>query len=240
MFYDKPVALNKTKHKNLKVKAAEANFGFAANTNSVILAGMEFAEAAKEFPIVFATTANDKMVPVALMGLRNNENLFVDGDGKWLGKYIPAFVRRYPFVLAEASKEGELVVCIDESFSGFSEKEGEALFEKDGKNSAMLDKAVSFLREYQKQYQLTEAFLAELKELDLFQTLNARIDMKDGRRFALANFQVIDEKKLLGLDEEKAMKLFKQGRLAWVYAHLISLGNLGRLVDRIPAEQDAA
>lgn len=73
---------------------------FAGETNSVILAGVEFSEAAKEYPIVF-TQAGDKVVPVALLGLRNEENLFVDGKGGWDGRYIPSFVRRYPFILAE-------------------------------------------------------------------------------------------------------------------------------------------
>ena len=240
LFYGKPVVLNKETHKNLKVKPAAGDFSFARKTNSVILAGVEFAEAAKEYPIVFAATANDKIVPVALLGLRNEENLYVDEDGKWDAKYIPAFVRRYPFVLAEGNKPSELAVCIDEDYAGFQEDEGESLFNEDGTNSPMLDKALKFLGEYQQQYSLTEKFIEALKELDLFQTLNARIDLTDGRKFALSNFMVIDEKKLLGLKQKDAFNLFKEGKLAWVYAHLISLSNMSRMLNRIPAEEAAA
>jgi len=240
LFYEKPVVLNKESHKNLKVKPEAGDFSFARNTNSVILAGVEFAEAAKEYPIVFAATANDKIVPVALLGLRSEENLFVDKDGKWDANYIPAFVRRYPFVLAEGGEESELAVCIDEAYAGFNEEEGEALFTEDGANSPMLDKALQFLGEYQQQYARTEKFVEAIKELDLFQTLNARVDLTDGRQFALANFMVIDEKKLLGLKQKDAMNLFKDGSLAWVYAHLISLSNMSRMLKRIPAEEAAA
>ena len=237
LFYDKAVVLNKNIHKKLKIKPSENDFSFSKKTNSVILAGAEFAEAAKEFPIVFASTADDKIVPVALLGLRNEENLFINEDGSWGGKYIPAFIRRYPFVLAGGNDDTELTVCIDESYEGLNEKEGKALF-KGGKNTPVLDNAIKFLGDYQKEYRLTETVVAELKEHDLFQTLNARFDLKDGRQFSLSSFMVIDEKKLLELDKDIAMELFKKGRLGWVYSHLISLSNMNALVERIPAEKD--
>ena len=100
---------------------------FAGETNSVILAGVEFSEAAKEYPIVF-TQAGDKVVPVAMLGLRNEENLFVDDKGGWDGRYIPSFVRRYPFVLAETGETGQQAVCIDDAYEGFNDDEGEPLF----------------------------------------------------------------------------------------------------------------
>lgn len=240
LFYEKPVVLNKETHKDIKVKPNNGDFSFASKTNSVVLAGVEFAEAAKQYPIVFAAAGNGKIVPVALLGLRNAENLFVDADGKWDAKYVPAFVRRYPFVLAEGGKEGELAVCIDEAYAGFNTEEGESLFQEDGSNSPMLDKALKFLGEYQAQYAATEKFVAALQELDLFQTLNARVDLTDGRQFALTNFMVVDERKLLGLKQKDAMNLFKEGKLAWVYAHLISLSNMSRMLERIPADEAAA
>ena len=100
LFYKNPVPLNKNDHKDKKISSIGQNFMFAGQTNSVILAGVEFGEAAKEYPIVFSQ-AGDKVVPVALLGLRNEENLFVDDKGGWDGRYIPSFVRRYPFILAE-------------------------------------------------------------------------------------------------------------------------------------------
>lgn len=231
LFYENPVALNKVTHKDTRIKPMENNFGFAAKTNSVILAGVEFTEAAKEYPIVFASSG-ESVIPVALLGLRNAENLFVSEDGSWDAKYIPAFVRRYPFVLAETGDEGQRVVCIDADFSGFSQDEGEPLFEND-EATPILQQALDFLDEYQKQYMRTERFVQRLKDNDLLMALNAKIDMADGAQFSLTGLLAVDEKKLLQLDDDKALEFFKSGELAWVYCHLMSLGSMGGMVQRI-------
>ena len=234
LFYDKPVALNKVAHKDAKIKPLDGDYSFARNTNSVVLAGIEFTEAAKEYPIVFAK-AGDTAVPVALLGLRNSENLFVDSKGKWNSKYIPAFVRRYPFVLAEMQQENQRVVCIDESYSGFNEEEGEALFGEDGEPNQLLKQAMEFLEEYQRQYMRTEAFLKRLTDNDLLMSLNARVDLVDGQQFALSGLLAVDEKKLLQLEDAKALEFLRSGELAWIYCHLMSLGCMGQMVDRIAA-----
>ena len=146
---------------------------FAGETNSVILAGVEFCEAAKEYPIVF-TQAGDKVVPVALLGLRNEENLFVDDKGDWDGRYIPSFVRRYPFVLAETGETGQQAVCIDDAY------EGEPLFAGE-ETTPLLQQAIEFLEEDQKHYLRTEAFVQRLRDNDLLMSFNAKVDMVDGQ-----------------------------------------------------------
>ncbi|MBQ60783.1 MAG: hypothetical protein CMQ19_01780 [Gammaproteobacteria bacterium] len=232
LFYENPVALNKVDHKDIKIQPMVNNYTFAAKTNSVILAGVEFTEAAKEYPIVFAQSG-ERVVPVALLGLRNKENLFVSEGGSWDAKYVPAFVRRYPFVLAETGEDGsQRVVCIDESFDGFSKKDGEPLFEGD-EPTPILQQALDFLDEYQKQYMRTELFVKRLQENDLLMSLNAKIDMVDGAQFALTGLLAVDEKKLLALSDEKALEFFRSGELAWVYCHLMSIGSMGGMVQRI-------
>lgn len=231
LFYNEPVALNKVEHKDTRIKTAGSDFGFAAKTNSVILAGVEFTEAAKEYPIVFAQ-AGDKVVPIALLGLRNEENLFISDDNSWDARYIPAFVRRYPFVLAETGEEGQRIVCIDESFAGFNKEEGEPLFE-DEEPTPLLQQAIDFLEEYQKQYLRTERFVEHLQALELLVPLNAKVDMPDGDRFQLSGLMAVDEQKMLQLDDQKALELYRTGELAWLYAHLISIGSMSSLVARI-------
>lgn len=231
LFYDKPVALNKVQHKDLKIKPMENDFNFARDTNSVILAGVEFTEAAREYPIVFAK-AGETVVPVALLGLRNQENLFVKEDGAWDARYVPAFVRRYPFVLAETGEQGQRMVCIDESFPGLNEKEGQALFE-DGEPTQLLKQAMDFLEEYQRQYMRTERFVQRLQDNELLMSLNAKVDMVDGQQYGLTGLLAVDEKKLLQLPDDKALELYRSGELAWVYCHLMSLGNMGSMVDRV-------
>lgn len=236
LFYDKPVALNKVTHKDSRIAPLQNDFGFARGTNSVILAGVEFTEAAKEYPIVFAQ-GGDNVVPVALLGLRNEENLFVRKDASWDARYVPAFVRRYPFVLAESGEGDQRVVCIDESYAGFGSEEGEFLFDDGGEPTNILKQAMDFLEEYQKQYVRTETFVKRLQKNDLLMSLNARIDLVGGQQFALTGLLAIDEKKLLQLSDEKALEFFKSGELAWVYCHLMSLGCMAGMVDRIAKVQ---
>ena len=236
LFYDKPVALNKVTHKDTKITPLGADYSFARQTNSVILAGIEFTEAAKEYPIVFAQSG-ESVVPVALLGLRNEENLFISDDTSWDAKYIPAFVRRYPFVLAAAPDSDQQVVCIDESYAGFDASDGEALFAEDGEPTELLTKAMEFLEEYQRQYARTSTFLKRLQDNDLLMSLNAKVDLVDGQQFSLTGLLAVDERKLLQLDDDKALELFRSGELSWIYCHLMSLGCMARMVDRIAARE---
>ena len=238
LFYDKPIALNKVEHKDTKIKIASGDFSFAGATNSVILAGVEFTEAAKEYPIVFAE-AGDKIVPIALLGLRNQENLYIDENNNWDARYIPAFVRRCPFVLAETGEAGQRIVCIDESFPGFSNDEGDPLFENE-EPTPLLKQAIEFLEEYQKQYIRTENFVNHLVENDLLVSLNAKVDMPGGDQFQLGGLKAVDEQKMLQLEDEKALGLYRSGELAWIYSHLISLGAMSSLMSRINRKIEAA
>ncbi|MBF0444161.1 MAG: SapC family protein [Magnetococcales bacterium] len=238
IFYDKPVPLNKEAHKDLKIGPNEGGFSFAKNTNSVLLSGMEFANAAKEYPIIFIK-AGKSILPIALLGFRTDENLFIDDDGKWDAKYIPAFVRRYPFILSEAPGSGdkdgakELTVCIDEDFPGLSTEEGSPLFDEDGNQTELLKNAISFLQEYQSQYQRTEIFVNRLKELDLLTGYTANAELADGEKISMGGLFVVDEKKLMELEKKKAMELFRSGELSWVYAHLLSLSNMNAVISRM-------
>lgn len=231
LFYKKPVPLNKKDHKHKKISAEGRTFAFASGTNSVIIAGVEFSEAAKEYPIVFAQ-AGEQVVPVALLGLRNEENLYVDESGKWDARYIPAFVRRYPFVLAETGESGQRAVCIDEAYAGFSDDTGEPLFDGE-ETTPVLQQALDFLEEYQKQYIRTEAFVSRLRENDLLMSLNAKVDMVDGQQFGLSGLLAVDERKLLQLSDEQALGMFRTGELSWIYCHLMSMGCMGHLVERV-------
>ncbi len=233
MFYEKPVALNREAHRNVKIGEL-VDFSFAAKTNSVILTGIEFTEACKEYPLVFANIGGDKFVPVALLGLRDSENLFVDEAGKWDARYIPASVRRYPFVLA-GDGLGEMTVFVDESSPVFNAEKGQPLFVGNDGNSEFLQRMLSFLSDYQGQFVRTEGFIGNLKKLGLLTEMSAKAEMKDGSSFVLNGLMVVDEKKLLELDMKDVEGLYKSGEMGWIYAHLISLGNMNRLTDRLAA-----
>ena len=230
MFYEKPVAVNRDQHRSTLIGQV-TSLSFAAKTNSVFLNGVEFIEACKEYPIVFADIGGRK-VPVALVGLRDNENLFVQADGTWDARYIPAFVRRYPFVLAEGAGD-QLVVCIDEASTAFNAKDGQPLFDKDGANTPFLDSALNFINAYQAELKRTEAFISKLDARGLFKEMSSKTELTDGRNFLLNGIYVIDEQKLMASNAQEISEMLQSGEAGWAFAHLISLSNMGRLVDRI-------
>lgn len=236
LFYDKVEALNQEAHGALRVKQI-TNFRYAAKVNSVPLLVSEFGDSAREYPIVFVR-GDTGVVPVALIGLREAENLFVDSLGKWDARYIPAFVRRYPFVPGKGA-EDQMVVCIDSSASCFDEKTGEPLFE-DGKPTKQLDHAINFMRDFQQGAIATEAISARLHALDLFRDADSVARLNDGTQFRLNGMSVVDEAKLKALDKEVVVELFNNGILGLIHAHLISLGNLASLVDRLSKRRPVA
>lgn len=231
MYYEKPVLLDRNKHRNRRVLPS-SSFAFARKANSLYLAGAEFTEAGKEYAIVFTRGSRQEIVPVAMLGLRARENLFVDANERWTGAYIPAFVRRYPFVLAELSGQA-MAVCIDEAFQGLSDKEGEPLFEAQGSNTPFLQNALDFLTRYQQEYRRTEAFCKRIEQAGLLTEMNAKADLTDGRSFTVSGLLVVDEKKLLALPDAVALSLFRSGELHLISLHLASLSNMKKLADRM-------
>lgn len=238
-FYRKVVALNSDLHRNLKFAADEANFSFARDTTAVLLAGVEFAEAAREYPIVFIRGQDKQMRPVALLGVRDGENLFVDEQGKWDARYIPAFVRRYPFVMAEGGAAGQLVVCIDESCPALNSNHGELLINAEGKLEPRMIEVVQFLQNFQREFARTELITRQLDELGLFIQQGARFDTDTGETFQLNDFYLIDEAKFGQIADAKLPELFRSGALGLGYLHLASLGNMRKLLDRVSARSAA-
>lgn len=232
-FYKKVVALNSKAHRNLRFAASETSFTFARDTTAVLLGGVEFAEAAREYPIVFVRGQDRQMRPVALLGVREGENLFVDEQGKWDARYIPAFVRRYPFVMAEGGTQGGLVVCIDENCPALNRDHGELLIDAEGKLQPRMNEVMQFLQNFQQEFVRTELIARQLDELGLFVQQGARFDTADGKTFQLNDFYLVDETKFGQLADDKLPQLFRSGALGLAYLHLASLGNMRRLLDRL-------
>lgn len=235
-FYERPVPLNRSEHKDLRLKAIP-NLQFAARVHSVPLTGVEFALAARDLPILFAGPSAAEAGPMALLGLRQDENLLVDANGQWApSTYVPAFIRRYPFVLAEKPPEqtegDDFTVFLDEAYPGFGTEEGERLFKEDGTDTEMLTNAVNFLGEFQQHVGRTHWFMDQLRKHDLLESRNIRLE-KDGKQINLNGLFVVNEEKLRQLDEKVAQEFLKEGVLGWIYAHLLSLANIDRMSARL-------
>lgn len=239
LFYRNVVALSRERHKGWYVDA-DQGFRFAADSNSVYIAASEFAAVAREYPIVFARDNGGKVVPAALLGLKPDQNLMLTEAG-WVANYIPAYVRRYPFILATPDKESDqFTVCIDESFSGFNTaKEGEQLITDDGEHGELLANSVKFLQEFHKHTLITQAFCEAIDKADLLDSMQAEIALNSGEKFSLTGFHCVTREKLKKLEGDQLKGLFDNGFLELVYLHLHSLSNLDRLMNRIGSEEEA-
>ncbi len=235
LIYGEAQAVNKHKHRDWSVKAGE-DFGFARELNSVPLTAVEFIPASADFAIVFAGEG-ENIVPVAVLGVREQQNLFVDGEGKFDARYVPAFLRRYPFVFSSSDDGQNFTLCIDEAFAGCNQdNRGERLFDSDGEQTQYLSNVLTFLKEYQVHFNRTRAFCQKLKELDLLEPMGAEFSAPGSTdKQTLTGFMVINRTKLKALDGEQLSLLAKTDALELAYVHLQSLRNLSALLGRIDA-----
>lgn len=236
LFYERITPLNRDAHRDLRFVPAQGDCSFASNASVIPLAGAELVHGAREYPVLFSGEG-DSIGLVALTGLAQGQNLFVEPSGKWReGVHVPAFVRRYPFIFATSSgsTEGqpeEFTVCIDDSYAGFSteETEGERIFDSEGKETEFLQRTVEFLRQLQAQMQRTREFASRVEELGLLRSRDLQISDDSGGSYLVRDFRIVDEQALAALDAETLSELHGKGWLGWLYAHLISLGNFDRL-----------
>lgn len=228
-FYQQPVLLNRDDHAGLTISPSPAGLFFAAQAQTVPLAAVEFFDTGRQMPIIFIQTADQRIVPLALLGLQQGENLFVDQDGAWNGMYVPAYIRRYPFITVE--QDGQVAVCFDQAFDGFDQPGGASLF-ADGEPTAKMQEIVGFLQDYANQMQQTEQLGALLAQSGLLRQMDARAELNDGRSYALNGMLVVDEQRLNQLPDSDIVRLFRNGTLAMIHAHLLSIRNLAGLVER--------
>lgn len=229
LIYDRVVPLNRETHRRLRIRTAQHNARFAASLNSVPVATIEFPAAANEYAIVFAKLANGDFLPAVLVGLRSQQNLYVDENARWRRGYVPAFLRQYPFVLAEDADTGTVTVCVDLAYDGLSEDEGEPLFGEDGGDTESLTRAVNFLQELHGEFKRTAAFAAKIKELDLLEEKVIRFGNPDQPQAELNGVYAVSEEKLMKLTDAQLPELFRTGVLGLIYTHLLSMRNLERL-----------
>ncbi len=233
LFYEKPVPVNSDVHRSTRLGSLADGFRFSAKTNSIPLAAVEFFDTAREYPIAFTGKEGSVLFPIALIGVRQNENLFVGANGRWEGRYIPAFVRRYPFVLAEKQDAEDFNVYIDEAYSGFDAKDGERLFTDEGEQTPMLRQALEFLSTYQGEIGRTRLFVEKIQALEILVPRVLDIVRNNQPPMVLQGFSVVDEQKLMALSDANMLELARSGHLAWIYAHLMSLANVSRLSERL-------
>ena len=241
-FFTKVVGLNSTQHGALRLDRA-AGYGFAAAAASIPLGLGEFAMAARHYPIVFA--AGPVASPVALVGLNDLGNLFVDSGGAWrLGAYVPAYLRAWPFLFVEAPAHATtpahstIYVAMQEGAACLGPDRGAPLFE-DGKPTATLNEAVQFCASLRDNLTASAAFATALETAGLLQEEEATVNYAAGGSNRVRGFKVIRPDKLDQVPDETFLDWRRRGWLGAIYAHLHSAGNWARLIDLAAARPRA-
>jgi hypothetical protein len=242
LIYEKVVALSPERHLGLSVQPS-VDFAYSAKLNSVPLMAAEFPHAAGEYPIAFVPSA-ETVSPIILLGLHNEQNLYLDEQAHWRARYIPAFIRRYPFVFAPASKNGKasdgagnrMVVGLDEAYPGLNRQgQGERLFDDQAEPTAYVQGVLKFLTDYHLQTQRTAAFCSKLHHKGLLDPIEASISSPSGEKLALHGLMAVNRDRLRSLPGDELEKLVETDELELIYLHLHSMRNLAALAGRLTA-----
>jgi hypothetical protein len=231
LFYNEVVPISAERHNAWHVRPNK-DYSFTTKVNSVPLMAVEFLNASVDFPIVFAGN-EESVMPVLLLGLRKSENVFIGADGSWEGKYLPAFIRRYPFVFSRSEDGEQFFLCIDETYPGFNQEgDGAALLNDDGTPSEYTDGVLKFLSQYQAEFQRTQAICKKLKDLNLLERKQVEATLPDGEKMSLTGFFTVDRPRLATLSSEAIVDLVRSGAYELICYHLASLRNFTLLRDR--------
>jgi hypothetical protein len=247
LLYVNPEPLDSKVHAKLGMTRSEAPFSFAERQHFVPLQVGEFGPAGSNYPIIFA---GDERAPLAVMGVREGENLYINADGSFrVGAYVPGFIRRYPFVVARDEAADRMIVCIDRAFALWTENKPDVLLFENGEPTTFTKNCIEFCGQFDADRLRTEAFVQLLTDLDLLEsrqtTFTPRLaDGSAGEPQVLAEYFAVSEVKLNALPADKLAELRDNGALAQIYAHINSLFAWDRLINeslvKLAAEQPQA
>jgi hypothetical protein len=237
--YRQPVVLDRGLHRALRLTRDAGEPAAAAQANAVFVPSAEFADASREFPIVFvragadpADPAKPEIAPMALFGLAKEENLFWD-DARWSAQYVPLYVRRHPFAMARLQDGGpQRLMMIDRAWSGFSETDGERLFDDAGAPTPLLERISRFVEQFDAEVERTRQGCALLRDAGLLRDMRFRATLPDGGTLTVDGFLVVDDDKLNALPDAQVMEMHRNGLLPMIHMHRASLGLMRRLVER--------
>ncbi|MEE9272123.1 MAG: SapC family protein [Robiginitomaculum sp.] len=241
MLYENPQPLTKDKHEGFGVKQVKKPFEFMAKSHFMPITAPEFASACGSFPIIFAGA---EKTPLAVMGIRTEENLFIE-KGQFDNQfYMPAFARRYPFVLAGDTDNDRFVVCVDEKAECVTNNKPSQPFFDGDQPSKFTNEAFEFLKQFEQDRRATQVMINRIKELDLFEKkeMNFQGQNADGspaEKQKIADYFAITDEKLRALDPKILKEFIDNGYLAVIYASMFSLGNWQRLVNMTLARSQA-
>jgi hypothetical protein len=226
--YQQPELLTKEDHGHLGMNPTDKPYQFAHGIMSVPLLAAEIFSAQKHYPVVFS--GQDGAQPLAVLSINDQDNLFVDDQGNWEAYcYVPSYLRRYPFAFA-TSEDDKFAMVIDRASAAISDLPEHPFFEGD-ELSQHTQEMVDFCGQYEAERRRTDEFTAKLKELDLL-SLQSATPQAEPESKPLASYYAVDGKKLESLSPEQLHELHSKGFLSFIFAHLFSMENWNRLLER--------
>jgi hypothetical protein len=232
LFYKDLMPLNSRDHVNWNSRTTETAT-WIVGQHAIPLTAEEFVHASRDFPIVFS--AADQPVPLALMGLNEGINTYFDDEGKLIEQvYVPAYARRYPFMLAKLTPDTEeLSLCFDPTSGLVGEfEDGSALFEN-GEPSDACKATLEFCRNFEEAGFRTNGFVEDLKKHDLLMDGEVAIQQPGNEQpFIYRGFKMVNQEKLRELRGDVLRTMNQSGMLALIFAHLFSLDHMSTLFAR--------
>jgi len=224
LFYNGLEPLSSEQHANYRVRAQDTA-PFLVGQHALPVTVDEFSLVQRHMPIVFAS--GDDPVPLALMGLNEGVNVFIGDDGRLTESnfYVPAYVRRYPYMLARLRPESEdLSLCFDPTSPTIGAfEDGMPLFEN-GQPSQLTRDVLAFAESFEQAGMRTQNFIKELRDLDLLMEGEVAIQPEGADQpFVYRGFQMVNEEKLSDMRGDQLRKMMKSGMLPLIHAHLFSL-----------------
>lgn len=231
--YNNIELINTVNHKDTAIKAYDS-FSYAKNMISAPVTVFEFYDCCKDYPIVFVKDAQDNWMASAMLGYEENKNLFVNDTGEW-GKlrYVPASIRRYPFIFVNQD-DSQLSLAFDSDAKSESPIDNERkLFDEEGKPSEFLKGVLEFMNQFQNEAASTNSFIKQLSDWELLEEKTAQITTPDQKSHQVNGFYIVNEEKLNHLSKKKKEDICDKNAYPLITAHLISLSNIQRMGIRV-------
>ena len=232
LFYKDLMPLNSRDHSTWRSRSTE-NATWMVGQHAIPLTAEEFVHASRHFPIVFSNA--ESPVPLALMGLNEGVSTFFDDEGKLTTPaYLPAYARRYPFMLAKLTPDTEeLSLCFDPTTDLIGEfADGNALFDGDQPSEAC-KATLDFCRNFEEAGFRTQAFVDELVKHGLLMDGEVSIQQQgNDQPFIYRGFKMVDQEKLRDLRGDVLRSMNQNGMLALIFAHIFSLELMSEVFGR--------
>jgi hypothetical protein len=246
--HQQPVALDRNDHRGLKLDLPIKDLSFTAQLNGLFVPVTEFSDVCREYPIVFVRTGADaqgtpEFAPIAMLGMTQNDNLYLGADQRWRADYVPVMLRTYPFCIGRLDDQ-KFAICLDMAWPGVGKDKGLPLFTPEGEATELTSSAIQQLEKLEADIQRTRAVCATLHKLGALKSMRFDATTAAGRKHSVDGFFSVDVDVMQNLPDNTVGELHRNGLLGMVQLHWASMNGMRRLVqwqtERLEAAPAAA